>query len=163
MDPELEELPTDLMRGLDFRISKTSKGGFADYNSSKWKHNYRGGNLESKLRSLVVKMIKPFFLKNMNNIDIKSSWMVIENDDVSVSTITHLAKLSGLVKSYSEAKSLIKSGGLYLNNQKITDVNREISTDDLLYNKYILLRKGKSNYFIFKLNHDETSMANTTR
>jgi hypothetical protein len=36
MDPELEELPTDLMRGLDFRISKTSKGGFADYSSSKW-------------------------------------------------------------------------------------------------------------------------------
>jgi hypothetical protein len=36
MDPELEELPTDTMRGLDFRITKTSKGGFADYNSSKW-------------------------------------------------------------------------------------------------------------------------------
>jgi hypothetical protein len=36
MDPELEELPTDLMRGLDFRITKTQKGGFADYNSSKW-------------------------------------------------------------------------------------------------------------------------------
>ena len=36
MDPELEELPTDVMRGLDFRITKTSKGGFADYNSSKW-------------------------------------------------------------------------------------------------------------------------------
>jgi len=29
-------LPTDYMRGLDFRISKTSKGGFADYNTSKW-------------------------------------------------------------------------------------------------------------------------------
>jgi hypothetical protein len=36
MDPELEELPTDTMRGLDFRISKGSKGGFADYNGSKW-------------------------------------------------------------------------------------------------------------------------------
>ena len=36
MDPELEELPTDLLRGLDFRVSKTSKGGFADYSSSKW-------------------------------------------------------------------------------------------------------------------------------
>jgi len=36
MDPELEELPTDLLRGLDFRISKTSKGGYADYNTSKW-------------------------------------------------------------------------------------------------------------------------------
>jgi hypothetical protein len=36
MDPELEELPTDLMRGLDFRITKGSKGGFADYSGSKW-------------------------------------------------------------------------------------------------------------------------------
>jgi hypothetical protein len=36
MDPELEELPTDTQRGLDFRITKTSKGGYADYNTSKW-------------------------------------------------------------------------------------------------------------------------------
>ena len=36
MDPELEEIPTDLLRGLDFRISKTSKGGYADYSTSKW-------------------------------------------------------------------------------------------------------------------------------
>jgi hypothetical protein len=36
MDPELEELPTDYMRGLDFRVAKTSKGGYADYNTSKW-------------------------------------------------------------------------------------------------------------------------------
>jgi hypothetical protein len=36
MDPELEELPTDYFKGLDFRISKTAKGGFADYSSSKW-------------------------------------------------------------------------------------------------------------------------------
>jgi hypothetical protein len=36
MDPELEELPTDYLRGLDFRVSKGAKGGFADYNGSKW-------------------------------------------------------------------------------------------------------------------------------
>jgi len=36
MDPDLEELPTDLLRGLDFRITKTSKGGYADYSTSKW-------------------------------------------------------------------------------------------------------------------------------
>lgn len=36
MDTELEELPTDLLRGLDFRISKTSKGGYADYTTSSW-------------------------------------------------------------------------------------------------------------------------------
>ena len=36
MDPEIEELPTDLMRGLDFNVRKTSKGGYADYGTSSW-------------------------------------------------------------------------------------------------------------------------------
>jgi hypothetical protein len=36
MDPELEELPTDYNRGLDFNMKKTSKGGYADYSTSNW-------------------------------------------------------------------------------------------------------------------------------
>jgi hypothetical protein len=36
LDPEIEDLPTDYVHGLDFRIAKTSKGGYADYSTSKW-------------------------------------------------------------------------------------------------------------------------------
>jgi hypothetical protein len=36
LDPELENLPTDYQGGLDFTITKTSKGGYADYSTSKW-------------------------------------------------------------------------------------------------------------------------------
>lgn len=36
MDTEIEVIPTDYDRGLDFTITKTSKGGFADYSTSKW-------------------------------------------------------------------------------------------------------------------------------
>ena len=36
MDPEILELPTDYLKGLDFTIKKTSKGGFADYSTSNW-------------------------------------------------------------------------------------------------------------------------------
>jgi hypothetical protein len=36
MDPELENLPTDYENGLDFTINKTSKGGYANYDTSKW-------------------------------------------------------------------------------------------------------------------------------
>ena len=36
MDPEMENLPTDYTAGLDFNIKKTSKGGYADYNTSTW-------------------------------------------------------------------------------------------------------------------------------
>ena len=41
MDPELEELPTDYMRGVDFRVKKTSKGGYADYSTSSWSRKER--------------------------------------------------------------------------------------------------------------------------
>ena len=36
MDPEMEELPTDYVRGLDFNIKKTTKGQYADYSTSNW-------------------------------------------------------------------------------------------------------------------------------
>ena len=36
MDPEMEELPTDYMRGLDFNIKKSKKGDYADYSTSTW-------------------------------------------------------------------------------------------------------------------------------
>ena len=36
MDTEIEELPTDFDRGLDFWVTKTQKGGYADYSTSKW-------------------------------------------------------------------------------------------------------------------------------
>jgi len=50
--------------------------------------------------------------------------------------------------SKSEARRLLKGGGLYINNIKTTE-NRIIEKSDLLFEKYILLRIGKSNYLIF--------------
>jgi hypothetical protein len=36
MDPEMENIPTDYMNGVDFNVKKTSKGGYADYSTSNW-------------------------------------------------------------------------------------------------------------------------------
>ena len=41
VDPEVEELPTDFYRGLDFKIAKTKKGNYADYSTSKWARRER--------------------------------------------------------------------------------------------------------------------------
>ena len=41
MDPEMEDLPTDALHGVDFKLIKTSKGGFADYSTSKWSRRER--------------------------------------------------------------------------------------------------------------------------
>jgi hypothetical protein len=44
LDPDMEELPTDGLRGVDFRIVKTSKGGYADYSTSQWARRERALN-----------------------------------------------------------------------------------------------------------------------
>jgi hypothetical protein len=48
MDPEMEELPTDYVRGVDFRVKKTSKGGYADYSTSQWSRRERALTDEEK-------------------------------------------------------------------------------------------------------------------
>jgi hypothetical protein len=41
VDPELEDLPTDYVHGLDYRMKKGSKGGYADYSTSSWARRER--------------------------------------------------------------------------------------------------------------------------
>jgi hypothetical protein len=59
LDPELENLPTDYAGGLDFTVSKTQKGGFADYSTSKWARK------ESALNSDEQAAIDKFGLFNL--------------------------------------------------------------------------------------------------
>jgi hypothetical protein len=53
MDPEMEEMPTDYVKGVDFRITKTTKGGYADYSTSKWSRRERA--LEESERAAIEK------------------------------------------------------------------------------------------------------------
>ena len=41
MDPDMNELPTDYTQGVDFRLTKASKGGYADYSTSTWARRER--------------------------------------------------------------------------------------------------------------------------
>jgi hypothetical protein len=41
LDPDMEELPTDYTAGIDFRLNKGSKGGYADYGTSNWARRER--------------------------------------------------------------------------------------------------------------------------
>ena len=61
MDPEMEELPTDYERGLDFSVVKTSKGGYADYSTSKYSRK------ESALSAVETAAIDQFGLHNLSD------------------------------------------------------------------------------------------------
>jgi len=53
---------------------------------------------------------------------------------------------SGLCASKGQARKDITGGGIYLNNLRETDPARSVTTADLLFGKYLLLRKGKRSY-----------------
>ena len=51
MDPDMEDLPTDYTNGIDFRINKESKGGYADYSTSSWARRERPLN-EAEMKAI---------------------------------------------------------------------------------------------------------------
>lgn len=55
--------------------------------------------------------------------------------------IVQLLQDTGLTDSISDGRRAIAGGGVYLNNQKVTD--EAATLDDLLHGKYAVLRRGK--------------------
>lgn len=57
---------------------------------------------------------------------------------------------AGLVSSSSDARRAIKDGGAYVNNVRVTDVNRRLTEADLASETVMVLRKGKRNYALLR-------------
>jgi hypothetical protein len=73
MDPEITELPTDYVRGLDFKIAKTSKGGYADYSTSTWARRERALSAEEDAAINQFKLFKlsDFLPKKPGDVELK--------------------------------------------------------------------------------------------
>lgn len=52
--------------------------------------------------------------------------------------------------SRGEARKMIQNGGLSINRKKITDAQQIINKEWLLHEQYMLIQKGKKNYFLVK-------------
>lgn len=58
-------------------------------------------------------------------------------------TWVDLISATGVVKSKSDARRVVKDGGAYLNNMKIPGEDFAPTSSDLIHGKYLILRKGK--------------------
>jgi tyrosyl-tRNA synthetase len=65
--------------------------------------------------------------------------------------IIDLLLASGLAPSKGQARKDIDGGGIYLNNIRVADHARAVGTNDLLFGKYLLLRKGKRTYAVLNV------------
>ncbi|MFL1894718.1 tyrosine--tRNA ligase [Aquimarina sp. 2-A2] len=67
-----------------------------------------------------------------------------------IDIIAALAEKTGFLKSNGEARRALKENSIAVNREKVSD-SYTISTDDLINDQFILLQRGKKNYFIIRV------------
>ena len=73
LDPEMDNLPTDILHGVDFKLIKTSKGGYADYSTSKWSRRERplSDDEQGALKTNGLYNLKDFLPKKPGDVEVK--------------------------------------------------------------------------------------------
>jgi tyrosyl-tRNA synthetase len=66
------------------------------------------------------------------------------------SPLVELLVHSGLCSSKGQARKDIEGGGIYLNNARVAEPARNAALADLLFGRYLLLRKGKRTYSLLR-------------
>jgi tyrosyl-tRNA synthetase len=72
----------------------------------------------------------------------------LEGDGLS---LVDLLVEMGMVPSKGRARTTIEQGGAYVNNRREADVNRTLSSTDLLAGGYVVLRRGRKDYHLLRV------------
>ncbi|WP_242204016.1 tyrosine--tRNA ligase [Aestuariivivens insulae] len=73
--------------------------------------------------------------------------IALDDIDNGLDIIAALAEKGGFLKSNGEARRALKENSISVNKEKVNE-GYSISTDDLINNKFVLLQRGKKNYFV---------------
>jgi tyrosyl-tRNA synthetase len=97
-------------------------------------------------------------LKKMNENTFLSVFEGVPVFDVSMDIIENGVSVADLCTGHSqvfaskgELRRLVQGGGLSINKLKIDNADLVIGRDHLLNNKYLLIQKGKKNYFLIRV------------
>jgi len=93
-------------------------------------------------------------LKNLSAVEIEEGFSdvpsaTIENPDIG---LIDLLILGGVVSSKRQAREAIVSGAIYINDIRHTDVETTVPQLERLDGKYLVIRRGKKNYYLIKFN-----------
>ena len=72
----------------------------------------------------------------------------IPSSDLGVSFIDLCAEKTQIFPSKGECRKMVQGGGVSLNKEKVADAQRTVTADDLIAGKYLLVQKGKKNYYL---------------
>jgi tyrosyl-tRNA synthetase len=71
----------------------------------------------------------------------------LSKEDLKLGILDIMAEKTKIFSSKGEARRMVKSNAVSINKEKITD-EFSLSKNNLISNKYVLVQKGKKNYFL---------------
>ena len=68
--------------------------------------------------------------------------------EAGIKAVDLFAEESAVFPSKGEMRKMAQGGGVSLNKEKLAAFDQEITVKDLLNDKYLLVQRGKKNYFL---------------
>jgi len=75
----------------------------------------------------------------------------VSRDALGQPAVELFTQAAAVFPSKGEMRKLVQGGGVSLNKEKLTAFDRPVTADDLIDGKYLLVQKGKKNYFLIKV------------
>jgi tyrosyl-tRNA synthetase len=75
----------------------------------------------------------------------------VARSDLPQHVVDLLSVTTAVFPSKGECRKMIQGGGVSLNKEKINSADLQVSVEDLINGKYLLVQKGKKNYFIIRI------------
>ena len=75
----------------------------------------------------------------------------VPSSDIDFDVLELLAVETAVFASKGEARRMVSGGGVSINKRKITGPEQRISKVDFINNKYLLIQKGKKNYYLIRV------------
>ena len=100
-----------------------------------------------------LKLSQVLFTEEFSNLSASAIEEVFSNNPIISVTSNNLVDLLievGAAKSKRESREFINGNAIKINGNKISDVDYVISDNDFIDNKYIIIKRGKKNYYVGK-------------
>ena len=72
----------------------------------------------------------------------------VSKEELGMNFIDLAAEFCKIFPSKGECRKMVQGGGVSLNKEKVTDPQRAVTEADLIAGKYLLVQRGKKNYYL---------------
>ena len=87
-------------------------------------------------------------IKSLTEEELVDAMAGVDTYNSSSKNIVDLLVDTGILSSKREAREFISNGSISLNGEKVNDLEMVVNKETSLYNKYVIIRRGKKKYYL---------------